>query len=130
MQEEWKKAVRNGDASKIEKLVDEGAEINARDRYSQTALMLASQHGHADIVRLLVDRGADLNVKAKYNLTSLMLAIINNQDEIARILVDAGANLSLTGTGAPGFHGKTAYDLAMSQGNTVLAGLLQPRGKS
>ncbi len=114
MQEEWEKAVRNGDASMIEKLVDEGAEINARDRYSQTALMLASQHGHIDIVRLLVDRGADLNVRAKYNLTSLMLAIINNHDEIVRILVDAGADLSLTGTGAPGFRGKTAYDLAMS----------------
>jgi hypothetical protein len=40
-----------------------------------------------------------------------MLAVIAGHVAIVRLLVRAGADLTLRGRGAPGFMGKTAYDL-------------------
>ena len=44
-----------------------------------------------------------------------MLAVINGHVEIARRLVGAGADRTCRGSGAPGFAGKTAHDLAIAR---------------
>ena len=83
--------------------------------------MNAARDGHAAVVRLLVDRGAQVNHTAKYGLTALMLAVIRSHVDVVRVLVDAGADLQVKGTGAPGFHGKTALDLAEGLGSELSA---------
>lgn len=115
MQPNWEDAAKAGDVATVRALLDTDPDIDARDRYGQTALMLAAHRGHGALVRLLIDRGADLDVTAKYSLSALMLAVIAGHAEIARMLVRAGANRSLRGSGAPGFAGKTAYDLAVAR---------------
>jgi hypothetical protein len=55
-----------------------------------------------------------------------MLAIVAGHAEVACVLAKAGADLSLKGTGAPGFTGKTAYDLAVARGMEELARELDP----
>ncbi len=87
--------------------------------------MIAAHHGHGAIVEALVSRGADLDVTAKFGLSALMLAIVAGHGVVARLLARAGADLSLRGSGAPGFAGKTAYDLAVAR-ETEDASLLQP----
>jgi ankyrin repeat protein len=79
------------------------------------------------VVRLLVKHGADLNVTAKFNLSALMLAIIGGHEDIARELVAAGVDLEARGSGAPGFSGKTAHDLALERGMRGLVELLGKR---
>lgn len=78
--------------------------------------MLAARHGRTSIADLLIAGGADLDVTAKYGLSALMLAVVNGHIDIALALIDAKANISLKGTGAPGFAGKTAKDLAGARG--------------
>jgi ankyrin repeat protein len=57
-----------------------------------------------------------------------MLAIVNGHEKVAERLIAAGADLSIRGTGAPGFAGRTAADLASARGLTRLAAkLAQPR---
>ena len=121
MTKEWKEAVRRADAQKIASLIHAGVDINGKDRFGQTGLMLASRNGHTEVVHLLVKHGADLNVTAKYNLSALMLAVVNRHVEIARTLAQEGADLAIRGSGAPGFHGKTASDLAVENGQNELA---------
>ena len=125
MTKDWEQAIRRGDVDTVRQLLDAGADINFKDQHGQTGLMLAAMRGHVDVVRLLVERGAELNVTAKYTLSALMLGVINGHTEIVRILADAGADTAIRGTGAPGFYGKTALDLAEAAGRKEIVSILK-----
>lgn len=121
MRNEWRKAVIDGDIGLIESLAAEGQNVDSRDGYGQTALMLAAVYGHKSIVDLLLAHNAELDVTTKFGLSALMLAIVNRHADIAAALIEAGANTRLQGSGAPGFSGKTAGDLAREGGFNELA---------
>lgn len=121
---DWRDSILAGDVARLEALLDGGANIDALDRYGQSGLMIAAMHGKVDVVRLLIERGAALDNTAKYRLSALMLAVINGHVEIVRLLVHAGADRELRGSGAPGFHEKTARDLAAAAGREDLLDIL------
>jgi uncharacterized protein len=123
----WEKAIKRGDVRVVVDLLGRGVDMDARDRYGQTALMLAAHAGHRDVVETLIANRANLNITAKFGLSALMLAIVAGYAEVARVLAKAGADLTLRGTGAPGFAGKTAYDLAVDRGMLELSLELKPK---
>ncbi|BDD61613.1 hypothetical protein MAP00_006653 [Monascus purpureus] len=51
-------ACRKGDLKVCQEKINEGVNINARDPYDYTPLILASLCGHFDVVRLLLESGA------------------------------------------------------------------------
>jgi ankyrin repeat protein len=122
----WEAAVTSGNVQTARTLLAQGTDIDSRDRFGQTALMLAAHGRHREIVELLLAHRADLNVTAKFGLSALMLAIVAGHTEIAILLARAGADQSLRGSGAPGFAGKTAYDLAAERGMQELSAILTP----
>ncbi|MBI4807393.1 MAG: ankyrin repeat domain-containing protein [Nitrosomonadales bacterium] len=126
MDASWEKAVSRGDAQTARTLLAQGTDVDSRDRFGQTALMLAAHGGQREVVELLLAHRANLNVTAKFGLSALMLAIVAGHTEIAVLLVRAGADQSLRGGGAPGFAGKTAYDLATERGMQELSAILTP----
>jgi uncharacterized protein len=111
----WEEAVHRGSLDDLEQLAKSGADINALNRHNQTALMLAATAGHTPVVEWLVRRGATLDHAAKYGLSALMLAVIGGHREIVGILVDAGADVTLRASGAPGFAGLAALDVAVAR---------------
>ena len=121
MRADWRTAASEGDTQVIARLLTEDVDIDGRDRYGQTALMLAAVHGQEEVVGVLLENSADMDVTAKYGLTALMLAVINRHTGVAKQLVDAGASTRPRGSGAPGFAGKTARDLAEHGGLLDLA---------
>jgi ankyrin repeat protein len=123
----WEAAIKRGDLQIVLELLGRGTDVDARDRYGETALMLAAHAGHLKIVETLVAHRANLNITAKFGLSALMLAILAGQAEVASLLAKAGANLALRGTGAPGFADKTAYDLAVERGMLELSTTLKPK---
>ena len=122
----WEDAIERGDVQIVRNLLGRGADVDARDRYGQTALMRAAHAGRREVVETLIAHRASLNLTAKGGLSALMLALVAGHAEVARLLANAGADLSLRGTGAPGFAGKTAYDLAVERGMLELSTELKP----
>lgn len=129
MRPAFERAVRAGDIGAIEAELSAGAHVDSLDNHSQTALMIAAHDGQQAVVDCLLRRGASLDVRAKFGLSALMLAIVAGHEGVARTLVAAGADLTLRGSGAPGFDGKTAYDLAAEQGMKDLCDLIAAHGR-
>jgi ankyrin repeat protein len=121
---DWEDAVRSGDVASLALQIEAGADVDALDRFGQSALMLASRRGDLETVRLLIDAGADLDRTAKFHLSATMLAVINGHEAVARELATAGADLRIAGSGAPGFAGKSAAQLARDRGLEALAAAL------
>jgi ankyrin repeat protein len=124
MNADWEDAIKRGDVPTVCELLERGVDVDARDRYGQTALMLAAHAGHRPVVETLIAHRANLNVTAKFGLSALMLALVAGHADVARLLAKAGADLALRGTGAPGFADKTAYDLAVERGMLELSSAL------
>jgi ankyrin repeat protein len=122
---EFKAAIDADNADGLARLVDAGADINARDQHGQTALMIAARDGRTRIVRWLVAKGADLNHTAKFHLSALMLAVINGRDAIVGVLVDGGADTTIRGAGAPDFDGESALDIAEAGHRLIMVSLLR-----
>jgi ankyrin repeat protein len=123
----WEDAIRRGEVEIVLDLLGRGVDVDARDRYGQTALMLAAHAGRREVVAALIAHRANLNITAKFGLSALMLALVAGHAEIVLLLAKAGADLSLRGSGAPGFAGKTACDLAVERGMLELSAELKPK---
>ena len=62
-------AIRNADAQAVRKLLDNGADVNARDPEGNTPLILASFYASPECLELLIKKGADVNSVNKAGAT-------------------------------------------------------------
>ena len=71
--------VKNNDINRVNSILNNGKEnINAKDKYCETALMIASSEGNLEIVKLLVENGADVNIKSDIGNTALIRLYLLN----------------------------------------------------
>ena len=84
-------AAKHGNLEEVRDLLRNGADVNEKDRYGNSALMFASGEGHIEIVHLLIDNNADLNIKSMWGGTAEKCARNRQQPEILRILQETPA---------------------------------------
>ncbi|KAG4098229.1 ankyrin [Neocallimastix lanati (nom. inval.)] len=75
-------------------LIENGADVNARDSKNFTPLMFATQCDNKSIIELLVEHGADVNAVSKDSYTALILACEEGNLEISRYLIEKGADIN------------------------------------
>ena len=95
-----------GNLEMVKLLVENGADINAKNHYSKTALMIASEYNDIETVKYLVENGADVNAKNEDGKTAIdfignyfsQIFIGDNsrsqnkiEEEIRKVLLEAGA---------------------------------------
>ncbi|MFC1478070.1 ankyrin repeat domain-containing protein [Candidatus Margulisiibacteriota bacterium] len=111
-------AARNG--LDVRKALAKGADVNIKNFWGETVLMIASIKGHNEIVKLLIDAEADLNTRDQWDNTALIFATIMEQTETVKLLIDAGADLNAK----TNLYSETALMLASGKGYTAIVKLL------
>lgn len=64
-----------GDIVKVKKLIDMDVDIDARDYFGRTPLLLACQKGYENIVKLLVESNAEIDAKDNYGKNCLHFVV-------------------------------------------------------
>src|SRR5262249_59703013 len=90
----WTMAIAANDSSMVKKLLDSGADVNAKFGDSSTVLMGAAQAGQIEIVRALLAAGASVNAQTRDGTTALLVAAQAGRAPIVRGLIDAGADVN------------------------------------
>ncbi|MDO8931510.1 MAG: ankyrin repeat domain-containing protein [Rhodocyclaceae bacterium] len=146
-------AARNGNADLLDFLIGNRSNLQKRNRYGDSAVMMAAFRGHlaivrklldagadirnsgwnalhysayggfTEIVRLLVERKADLDVAAPNGQTALMLAAATGKLDVVRILIDADADMDLLD-----YEGQSAIMLAEKAGFADVTEYLRESG--
>ncbi|GAB5367358.1 hypothetical protein AAMO2058_001223500 [Amorphochlora amoebiformis] len=82
------------------------ANVNRRDKYGNTALILAARRNHLDTVRVLASCGANVNIPTTNGDTALTFAAWKNNVDVVRYLVE---------------YGKAAINAQTKRGDTALS---------
>jgi len=86
-------AAQKGHLSVVEYLVNQKADINAKDKNDWTPLHYAAQKGHLSVVEYLVNQKADINTKDEDNKTPLHYAARYGHLSVVEYLVNHGADI-------------------------------------
>ncbi|MEI0559941.1 ankyrin repeat domain-containing protein, partial [Brachyspira intermedia] len=79
----------------LQKLIDNGANVNYKTYNNNTALIEAASYNNINAVKVLIKNNADVNVQSKYGMTALILACYSGNLEITKMLLDAGADKNI-----------------------------------
>eukprot|EP00052_Salpingoeca_macrocollata_P017223 m.139699 g.139699 ORF g.139699 m.139699 type:complete len:1603 (-) comp20318_c0_seq7:84-4892(-) len=89
-------AALNGQLEACERLVQEGANVNAQDKHGNSCLINAViGEGKETVVKLLLNSGAKVELPNNAKQTALHCAVGNLRPACARVLIDAGAPLDI-----------------------------------
>lgn len=116
-------AIFYDDTKAIEKLVAQGVNLDERDKFGYTPLILAANDGKIEIADLLIEKGAKLNYKSADGETALHAAIRKCDVEMTRLLLDRGALITEKGK-----DGSTPLICAIVSNCLYIVELLLERG--
>ena len=88
------RAAASGAQGCVLKLLELGANVNARDDYGDTPLHTAAQHAQADVCRILLDQTAEIEAENKELERPLHKAAAARDSQTLEILIARGAVLS------------------------------------
>jgi hypothetical protein len=102
-------------------LIDQGADVHAKNIGGETPLHLACWKGHTVVVKALLKKGADVHVKDSDGWTPLYGACWNGHAEVVKALLGKGADVQAKNIG-----GETPLHWARRNGHTeVVKALLE-----
>ncbi len=74
-------------------LLDQGASLAARDRFANTAFVLAAANGHDELAAYFLDKGAALDHANLNGSTALLRAVVANERKMVKVLLERGADV-------------------------------------
>jgi ankyrin repeat protein len=114
-------AIRDGDITQVQQLLQHGANANARDKAGDTALMRAALYADVEMMRILVESGAEVHSRGKDG-TAPLLRTTHDLDKM-RLLLDRGAPVDdfamVAAASVPG--SSSALELLLAHGGKVRA---------
>jgi CubicO group peptidase (beta-lactamase class C family) len=81
-----------GNVDAVRQHIKAGSDLNEKDEYGSTPLIVATTFGRAEVARALIAAGADMTIRDTYGSTPLHLAALFCRTEIVKALLNNGAN--------------------------------------
>jgi len=98
-------AALQGNVDAVRQHIKAGSDLNEKDIYGSTPLIVAATFGKTEVARAVIDAGADINIPNNDGSTPLHIAAFLCRTEIVKALLDKGADKHLRNNA-----GSTAYD--------------------
>jgi len=98
-------AALQGNLNAIQKHIDADSDLNKKDAYGSSPLIVAATFGKTETARALIDARADMRITNNEGSTPLHIAAFLCRTEIVRALLDKGADKTL-----PNKAGRTALE--------------------
>ncbi|MGI9399739.1 MAG: ankyrin repeat domain-containing protein [Rhizobiaceae bacterium] len=115
-------AAKSGDKALVEKLLDDGADIDEMHAVG-TALHWAALNGHADVAAVLATRGANLDAKSDLLGSPLHAAANRDHADVVLVLLEGGAGVDIRDK-----NNKTPLHIAAKTGSVKVAVILIDKG--
>lgn len=106
-------------------LLEQGANVDIRNSYGETALILAARQKRPASLTILINSGANINLQDNDGRTALHKAVMSCFTNEAEILLKAGADINIKDK-----YGDTAKDLATHSGKKEIENLLKNTHKT
>ncbi len=100
-------AVLQGDIDAVRQHIEAGSDLNERDLFGSTPLVIAVTFGKTEAAGALLEAGADPEIKSNDGSAPLQIASFLGHTEIVRSLLDNGADVY-----SRNIAGSTAHDIA------------------
>lgn len=121
------KAASKGQTQECQRLLSQGAKLNAKSALGDTALLFACARSHFETVRFLLGQGSPVNGLGSDRRAALTVTATQKQSaeqlRIVELLVASGAEVD-----AMDKYGKTALMYAVENGNTGVVRFLIDHG--
>lgn len=88
-------AATRGDVTELSRLIQSGADLNARDGNGRTPLHVAAFAGHQPIAQALLAAGADPNLLDNQRYDAVTIAAVRDDPAMVRTLLNNGASAKL-----------------------------------
>ncbi|MFC1799329.1 serine hydrolase [Candidatus Eisenbacteria bacterium] len=98
-------AALQGDIDAIRQHITAGSDLNEKDQFGSTPLIIATTFGKTEAARALIEAGADMEIRTSDGSTPLHVASFFCRTEIVKALLDKGANKH-----SRNMSGSTAFD--------------------
>lgn len=99
-------AVLQGNNEVVRQHIEAGTDLNQKDAYGSTPLIIAATFGKPEAADILIEAGTDLEITNNEGSTPLHIAALFGRVEIVRMLLDGGADRLKRNN-----EGSTAYDI-------------------
>lgn len=116
-------ASAKGDPAEIQKLVNQGANVNEADAKGVTPLMYAAMSGKTEAAELLWNLGANLNAQDKYGYSALIHSLSYGYEDMSQLLIECNADVN-----ARTYNGDTPLLIALAKCKTPTIKMLINNG--
>lgn len=87
-------ALQNEQKQMVLLLINNGVDVNIKDKNCFSPLHCAAQQGHVEIAEILIAKGANVNATDMMGETPLHAAVLGGHKDIVEVLLAGGANVN------------------------------------
>ncbi|UGS42492.1 ankyrin repeat domain-containing protein [Pseudocitrobacter corydidari] len=91
---EFLQAAQRGNVDTLRNCLQQGVDVNTRNRTQQTAIILASLNKHYDCVQILIEAGADINMQDNVCANPFLLSCLTNDLTLLNLILPANPDLN------------------------------------